>query len=761
MRSSKLVFAGVLVGLCLAACGGGGDDQQVSTPQDGTGGEAGTAGQAGAAGQAGQAGEAGAAGSSGEAGHGGSQGQDKDGDGYREPLDCDDDNAAVHPGAKEKCNGIDDDCNGKIDDADTGDLYVDADGDGYGTGEPVSSQDGCDPPDGYATQGGDCNDDDPERHPGATEVCDGKDQNCDGRVDEGLRRTFYFDFDGDGYGVDNLSTNLEACEVPGGYAEQAGDCDDSNVDVHPGVEDLPGNSIDEDCNGVLAPCALGTVTCEGLRARKCDSSGFWGAAEDCTGACLEPVGCVVCSPGEKSCDGNVARTCQGDGMGYDEEQCDALMGYACDQGVCTGPCDPAVLGRSTEGCEFFATPTRTNAADTLLIGVMNPNPSPVDVTITVDGVDSGPHTVGASSMSVIEQPGNELQTAMATMIGSSATAAYRIRATQPVAVYQMPWTRQSVVPATDASLLIPVHAWGTTYRVVARSTQTDRAGWYAVIAAQDNTSVQLTRGPSNLIEPGAGLDQSGTGTVTLQRGEVLQTLGSMAYSGEVTGTVVQADKPVMVLAGHACATVPGTTPNCGHLEEPMPPTDLLGTEYVVASPANGSTSTPRSTLVRVVATAPGTTNLSYTPDNPAWPVVINNPGEYVELLISDAVRITTDQEVLVAQYMQGTGGAMGEPSMVVLPPTDRFPTTVHFATRSGFSYGWATVVAPSGATVRMNGLLLGMNATITGTDYSLARVPITSSDALQTIESDMPVGVNVYGYRATSSYWYVPGFSYP
>jgi N-acetylneuraminic acid mutarotase len=119
---------------------------------------------------------------------------DDDEDGYSVcNADCDDSNASVHPGATEVCNGVDDNCNGQIDDGLSRTLYRDADGDGYG--DPTMTQFICDSPPGWTLQAGDCNDTRASVHPGAPETCDGLDNNCNGSIDED---TLGVDSDGDG-----------------------------------------------------------------------------------------------------------------------------------------------------------------------------------------------------------------------------------------------------------------------------------------------------------------------------------------------------------------------------------------------------------------------------------------------------------------------------------------------------------------------------------------------------------------------------------
>ena len=124
------------------------------------------------------------------------------------------------------------------------DFYVEVEG--RPEPVPIDCDIADDDVDGYPPAGGDCDDDDPSIHPGAPEVADGVDQDCDGLVDEG---TEAFDDDGDG------ATELE------------GDCDDGDPNHHPGADELcEGDVVDLDCDG-----------CPGL------------TDPECGGNCGEPV----------------------------------------------------------------------------------------------------------------------------------------------------------------------------------------------------------------------------------------------------------------------------------------------------------------------------------------------------------------------------------------------------------------------------------------------------------------------------------------
>jgi hypothetical protein len=116
------------------------------------------------------------------------------------------------------------------------------DTDGNGIGDACDDVDG----DGY-TADVDCDDSNASVNPGATEVCNSIDDDCDGSVDEDVTSTFYQDSDGDGYG--NATVSTQACRAPSDYVADNTDCDDSNASVNPGATEVCDDEIDNDCDG--------------------------------------------------------------------------------------------------------------------------------------------------------------------------------------------------------------------------------------------------------------------------------------------------------------------------------------------------------------------------------------------------------------------------------------------------------------------------------------------------------------------------------
>ena len=176
-------------------------------------------------------------------------------------ADCDDSDWAVNPDADEVCNGVDDDCDSDIDDADAGVIgtstwYADSDGDGYGN--PDSGSNSCVAPSGSVANASDCDDSDDSVNPEGTESCNGMDDDCDGDVDDDDSdvtgtSTWYADTDADGFG--DPDSTIETCVMPSGYVT---DDTVSDAAVNPDGTEICDDGWDNDCDGVDESCASST-----------------------------------------------------------------------------------------------------------------------------------------------------------------------------------------------------------------------------------------------------------------------------------------------------------------------------------------------------------------------------------------------------------------------------------------------------------------------------------------------------------------------
>ncbi|MEM9192007.1 MAG: putative metal-binding motif-containing protein [Myxococcota bacterium] len=212
----------------------------------------------------------------------GGMGSDRDGDGFPAGVDCDDADPSVFPGARELCDGRDNDCNGVIDDGCGGSCMVDADcpmGQACLMNVCSSTGMGTDADGDGFVAGLDCDDFNATVFPGAPELCDMLDNDCNGAIDDGCGGMCIpspeicnmVDDDCDGvidngcggascmshadcpmglYCVAGACTSGMGSDADGDGFPASSDCDDTNPAIHPGARERC-NMLDDNCNGVI------------------------------------------------------------------------------------------------------------------------------------------------------------------------------------------------------------------------------------------------------------------------------------------------------------------------------------------------------------------------------------------------------------------------------------------------------------------------------------------------------------------------------
>jgi hypothetical protein len=266
------------------------------------------------------------------------------------------------------------------------------------------------------------------------------------------------------------------------------------------------------------------------------------------------------------------------------------------------------------------------------------------------------------------------------------------------------------------------------------------------------------------------------GTFTLDAGDVAQIFARRIFTEEVdlTGTRVEADKPVQVIAGHYCTETIGMA--CDHVEESMLPVETLGRRYLVTAPQAVShsdfwleTFTVGERYLRIVATEPETT-IEYDPPDyrrapgqepPTYLAQAGDVAEIVYAYFRDSVEIRADKKILVAEYMVGGQQSnIGDPAMTVGIPVEQYRTSYAFHAPTNYETNYVNVVARLSDSVFLDGSPTALSGfePIGGTDYGLLRVLLDDTgDGTHRLDSTHPFGITVYGYGQFTSYWYPGG----
>jgi len=589
-----------------------------------------------------------------------------------------------------------------------------------------------------------------------------------------------------------------------------------------------------------------TSVCSALGFQQCHDDGSFDPAMACgpDELCDPTKGCVTCVPDQLYCGGPTANDilrCNADGTAGDlVESCPADA--VCSDGACKTPCEAAADHPSNLGCDFWSADLDNEAFN--MVGISNDaasqqfavvaannNDFPVTVTVLRNtgrvgeavseqvavAVSVPPRTAQRIDLPQAEVDGSMGQHGTYTRNSGSGSFvsphAYHIVTTGPVVVYQFnPIVQQF---SNDASTLLPVQALGTDYIAVGFETANPCGisqlpqesvpdhGSLTIIAPFDNTTVTVTSshplmatgGDSGFAIP--AIPRGGSATFTTGRytvvnletqqpnGTIGDCMAAMA-DGDVTGTYIKADRPIVVFTSSERGLGFGGADNVqyppdwsdqdddicctDHLEEQLLPVTALGREFAVArSPIRSTDPTGwvEPDIVRVVGSADGTvvhTNLAAPYDT----FTINARGK-VTFAAKTGLTISADKAIQVASYLVPQHfvkhGFIGDPSQIMIPPAEQFRKDYVFLVPATFQKNYGVFSKPVDAHIVLDGIPLDSAefsactkapiGTVVGVMYEQVTCPL--SEGHHAVSADLPFGLGVYGYYNVGSYAYIGG----
>jgi hypothetical protein len=613
-------------------------------------------------------------------------------------------------------------------------------------------------------------------------------------------------------------------------------------------------------------CAPGEQRCTAVLEECVEADGVlaWVTIDDCAaqGLVCAPtlLRCTTCIPDQPYCDGQDVRQCLSDGnAGPVTNTCDPSVGQACRNGSCQHLCTVAAEEKSNVGCEYWAVDldnaridvTRNAAAQQFAVVVSNPQPDvPVVVRIEQDNGAPGDApepiviaeaTVAPLNLRVFKLGPREVDGSPEGEFDTGTHSAltrhgYRITSDFPVVSYQFNPLENVNVFSNDASLLKPREAVTNAEGSLARAYVV--VGWPQTIAITDDPNTNFSSvNPTNLrafltivgtrpdttvvVRPTTDVRGGGGVPTIVGGGEITMTIDAFdvvnmetpdlnAFGADFTGTIVDADQPVVVFVGSEASDAPHFDSliyrRCcaDHLEEQLDPVRTAGKRFALAhSPrrtpavqaAGGDLgiSLDEPEYVRFVATRDALTTITTTLPSPDDVITLSYAGDAAEVLVSHDFLAESDEPIHVMQISASQDAANvpralpgGDPSLLVVPPREQYRADYVFLTPDKYAFDFVTVVAENGANVFLDGQLLdSQRCEILPTDglsdEERAGAPVEvityncqlsfptvnpdsgevgpgqQNDGVHRIVATAPVGVTVFGFDAFVSYAYAAG----
>ena len=485
----------------------------------------------------------------------------------------------------------------------------------------------------------------------------------------------------------------------------------------------------------------------------------------------------------------------------------------CDQETltCVNACEAAESAKRSIGCEYYPTFMDAVDADACFAAVVaNTWNAPAHITVEHDGVVLDANTFAYTTTGQGQNlaylpfdnaaglpPGEVAILFLAGLDGTPGVGnpvcprpsavpsgamllnqtgigqSFRVTTDVPVVMYQINPYGGGAAAETGASLLLPTSAWGDNY--IALNAYNAGSPSMNIIAKEDDTTVNIL--PVANINGGGGLppgSANGLFTFTIDAGEHAQ----FTQTTPLTGSIIDSDKPIGMLAGARCSFVPQGITACDHLEQMIPPIQALGNEYI------GVSHSPRTggelARWRLVGAVDGT--------ELTWSADIGGPasldaGQVVEFTSQFQFRVTSQSPehpfVLMALMTGGSDLGMmgrGDPDTVLMIPPDQFLSSYVFFADPTYPISNIVVVRARAADGTFKGVTLDCGGTLTDWqtvgDYEWTRLFLSDGDfemqgncaaGAREIRSVGKFGLYVWGWGSpqTSTFTEFVSYGYP
>jgi hypothetical protein len=505
---------------------------------------------------------------------------------------------------------------------------------------------------------------------------------------------------------------------------------------------------------------------------------------------------LLCQPGQERCASNDTREiCKPSGLAWEQVVCGQHQvcsedGDGTDSTSCIGPCEVAAGTPNSVGCEFVAIRVRSNNGtsdpneffDAMIVG----NPDKVEAAeVQLYFTPNGSYKEEASGDAILLGPGeSHIFELTNSVIGGYSTSrsggVYRALSDIPVIAYLHSPLKST--GSNDSSMLLPTRSLRKDYIIASYPPFVDmmkpddyngRPSYFNVVALENNTTVQWTPRSDTAGNgfPFLPVAADETGTLTINRFDVIQvgasSITNVDYeSHDVSGTILTADKPIWVLGGAGCASVPfGGPGNCNHLQEQMIPIEYWGSKYVGAhAPLRGS----EQHIWRVYAGEAGV-SVTTDPPQPGTPFTLTEKGAFKEITVANGKSFTFQGTgpFMPVQYLEGkdSSDAKGDPAMYQMIPIEQFLDRYVFVTGVNYDENYAQVIRVKGAAdVKINDKVVTgyyLINSVNGLQYEVADVLLDPGAGPDVVlaESDDPFGVIVIGYHSTDKKF--TAYAYP